>query len=100
MQIERANWGDSALGRELIKEVRQGIALKEAWENRREIAAAKEAQTFKNARTLPGLGKHAAEIPAWEYYNLIRKYGYDQVHSREFMRDLQKRFPHLATAKV
>jgi hypothetical protein len=94
-------WEDSAAGRALVRELRQGIALKEAVENRREIEAAHEAAQYRKAKkTVKGLGRHVAEIPQWEFFNLQNKYGYDEVHSKEFVRYLQKKFPHLATSKV
>lgn len=100
MAISSTKWSDNDVGRALIRELQTGVKLKEAHEQRREIEAAREAQQFRNAKTVKGLGKHIGEMPQWEYHNLINKYGYDEVHSRGFWQYYQKRFPHLSTARV
>lgn len=100
IQLARPKWSEDQIHRALERELRSGIKLKEAVEQRREIEAAHEAATYKQAKTLKSLGKHVAEIPQWEFHNLVKKYGYEEVHSRGFMRDFQKRFPHLSTARV
>jgi hypothetical protein len=100
MSISKTNWSNSAVGNALIRELRTGVKLKEANEQYREIAAAREAEQYRGMRTLKGLGKHIGEIPQWEYHNLVNKYGYAEVHSREFWKYYQKKFPHLATSKV
>lgn len=66
----------------------------------REIKAAHEAKQLKESRDVPGLGKFVGTMPAWEFFRLRQKYGSEEIHSDEFIRDYQKRFPHLAGAKI
>lgn len=99
IQIARPKWSEDQVHRALERELRTGIQLKQAIEEERQIAAAKEAAQYDKRKTTP-MGKHIAEIPAWEWHNMVRKYGYDEVHSKEFMRYFQKKFKHLSTAKV
>ena len=65
-------------------------------ERQREQKAAKEACEMKGHRSVAGLGKCVAAIPMMEFYALCAKYGYQEVMSRSFMRDFNKRFPHLS----
>jgi hypothetical protein len=100
IQIAKKQYSESEISRALERELRTGIRLKQEIEHVRERAAAKEAATFRGSRTVKGFGRHIAEIPQWEYHNLVNKYGYAEVHSKGFMRYLQKAMPHLASAKV
>jgi hypothetical protein len=97
--IARPKWSDDDVHRALERELRSGIQLKEAIEEQRVVAAAEEAKQYKRGKTTP-LGKHVAEIPAWEFFNMVRKYGHDEVHSRNFMKYFQKKFPHLSTSRI
>jgi hypothetical protein len=98
--IQPVKWEDNALGRAVERELRSGLELKRQMEREREIVAAKEAEELRNQRTIKGLGKCVATIPHWEYYRMVQKYGHAEVHSRGFIRDFQKRFPHLSPAKA
>jgi hypothetical protein len=100
MAIETVKWADDGVHRALERELRTGLQLKKATEQRREIEAAAEAQAHKNQKAIAGLGKVAAVIPSWEFFRLKDKYGYDEIHSKEFIRNYQRRFPHLAASKV
>lgn len=84
----------------LEREIRTGIKLKEAIEQSREIEAAHEAEVKRRIGKDSILGKAVFEMPDWEFFNLCKKYGTEEVHSKGFLRDAQKRFPHLAIAKV
>jgi len=99
IEIAKPKWSDDAANRALEREIRSGIQLKEAMEKQRVAAAAQEAKQYKGGKTTP-IGKHVAEIPAWEFFNMVRKYGHDEVHSRNFMKYFQKKFPHLSTSKI
>lgn len=99
IQIAKPKWSDNDVCRALEREFRSGVKLKEALEEQRVVAAAKEAEQYRGGRTTP-IGKHIAEIPAWEFFNMQRKYGHQEVHSKDFMKYFQKKFPHLSTAKV
>ena len=88
------------MNRAFERELRTGIKLKEAIEHEREIVAAHEAAQDRDIKSWGQLGKKVYTMPHWEFFNLVRKYGYDEVHSKEFIRDSQKRFKHLAGASV
>jgi len=98
--ISKKQYNEHELNRALERELRLGIKLKEAMEHEREIVAAHEAAMLRDAKTNKVLGKHVFEMPQWEFFNLKNKYGYDEVHSKEFLRYAQKKFPHLATAAI
>jgi hypothetical protein len=55
---------------------------------------------MKGSRDVPGLGKFVATMPEWEFFRLREKYGNEEVHSDEFIRDFQKRNPHLSGVKL
>lgn len=82
------------------KELRHGLKLKESLENERIMNARLNASKVNKQKTIEGLGKHIAEIPTWEFFRVLKKYGHDEVHSREFMRYFQKKFSDLSTSKV
>lgn len=84
----------------LIKEIKTGFQLEKETERFRVQAAAQEAATFKGHKTVPGLGRMVANIPAREYFRLIKKYGRKEVHSDGFMRYFQKKFPELSPSKI
>ena len=98
--LAQPKWSDDRQHRALEREFRQGIMLKEALEQEREIVAAHEASMEKNAKEIAGLGKHVFSMPQWEFHNLCRKYGHDEVHSKGFLQHAQKTFPHLAGSKI
>jgi hypothetical protein len=91
---------DSAVNQALIKEVRTGFQLSKAQEDADEIVAARQAEEMKGHRTIGGLGKCVAMLPPDAYFRMIRKYGWDEVHSKDMMRYVSKRLPHLAPNKV
>jgi hypothetical protein len=100
IHIARPEWSDDRRHVALERELRQGIALKQAMEHEREIVAAHEASMERGAKTVAGLGKNVFNMPQWEFHNLCNKYGHDEVHSKEFLQHAQKTFPHLAVAKI
>ena len=44
--------------------------------------------------------KQVASIPTRDFYRLVGKYGHDEVHSKSFIRYLQKKMPTLKTANI
>lgn len=100
MAIQAVKWVDDGVHRALERELRTGLQLKKATEQAREIEAAHEAHDLKVQKAIKGLGKVAAVLPSWEFFRLVQKYGYDEVHSKEFVRSFQKHFPHLSASKV
>ena len=91
---------EAALTDAMIKEFSSGRAFMEARQNHREQAAAENAQSYKGHKTVPGLGRHVAEIPTHEYLILIEKYGYETVHSKDFLRSFQRLEPTMASNKL
>lgn len=92
--------GEGAVKDALIREIRTGFELVKVNQKKEEILAAHEAQKWKGHKTIPGLGKAVAFYPADEYFRLIRKFGRQEVNSKEFIRYHQKEFPHLAPNRV
>lgn len=84
----------------LIREIRTGFQWIKANEQREELEAARQAQEIKNHRTIEGLGKCVAMFPPDEYFRLIKKYGRREVHSKEFLRYFNKKYPHLSPNKA
>ena len=82
-----------------MKQIKTAFELEKATENKRVEQARKEAQKLKGT-THPTLGKPVASIPPREYFRLIKKYGHDTVHSKEFLRYYNKKFPELSPNKI
>ena len=81
----------------LITEIRTGRVFMDSLQEHREMDAREEAQKYRDAgRRRSHKLKHLAEIPQREYMQLIHKYGNEEVESREFIRDYQKREPDMA----
>jgi hypothetical protein len=93
-------YSDGQIAKALERELRTGLQLKKAWEQKREIEAAHEAKQLKGQKAVAGLGNHVATMPAWEFFRLRQKYGHEEIHSDEFLKNYQKRFPHLAGIKL
>ena len=68
-------------------------------EHKRVKQARKEAQEMKG-KTHPTLGKPVATIPAREFFRLTKKYGHETVHSKEFLKYYNKKFPELSPNKA
>ena len=68
--------------------------------NSRDVSLAMEqlstGKRINYTKTVKGLGKCVAVIPEDEFFRLQRKYGHQEVHSREFLRYFNKKFPHLS----
>jgi hypothetical protein len=39
-------------------------------------------------------------MPAREFFRLTSKYGHEEVHSKEFLKDYNKRFPELSPNEI
>ena len=63
------------------------------------FAATKEAKELRG-KTHPVLGKPIATIPAREFFRLTKKYGQETVHSKEFLKYYNKKFPELSPNKI
>lgn len=89
-------FSDGEINRALEREIRTGFQLIKANEKREEIVAADQAKAIAGHKTVNGLGKCVAVIPEDEFFRLQKKYGHAEVHSKEFLRYFNKRFPHLS----
>ena len=92
-------YSDGEIDRAFMKEIKTGFKLEKATENKRVEQARKEAQKLKGT-THPTLGKPVASIPPREYFRLIKKYGHETVHSKEFLKYYNKKFPELSPNKA
>lgn len=63
-------------------------------------AAAEASEARQMPKTVPGLGKLVAVMPQRDYFRILKKYGQDEVTSKEFLRYFQKHFPELTVSKV
>jgi len=91
---------DTAVRDALIKEIKTGWQLQKQLERKNEIVAAHQAKELKQAKEIQGLGRCVAHIPADTYFLLQRRYGREEIHSKEFLKDWQKRYPHLSPNKL
>jgi len=89
---------DTALTDALVKELCSGRALKEAMQNKREIAASAEARAMKDAKS--SLGKPIGAVPQHEYFLLANKYGTECWDDRGFVRDFFKSQSHLRAGHI
>tara|TARA_R100001244_G_scaffold126540_1_gene96910 strand:- start:605 stop:931 length:327 start_codon:yes stop_codon:yes gene_type:complete len=94
-------YSDAETDNALITEVfnQHKLKFQPKKEKAREEQAAKEAKEATN-KTIQGLGKLVATMPIEEWYFLRNKYGEKTVLSPEFLKDYNKRFPHLSPNKA
>ena len=94
-------YSDGEIDRALMRELKTGIMLKQSWENEREKLCAEHAQKVKEAQPFGFKNLRCVAVtPAWEWFNMRRKYGNQAMHDKGFIKDYQKRFPHLAPNKL
>jgi hypothetical protein len=94
-------YSDGEVNRALIREITTGIQLKYNLENEREKICAKHAQEVKKNQEFGFKSLRCVSVtPAWEWFNMRKKYGHDEIHSRGFIKNYQKRFPHLSPNKL
>ena len=92
-------YSDGEIDRAFMREITNGFKLEKQTEKQRVAGAAKEAQALKGT-THPVLGKPVASIPPREYFRLVKKYGHETVHSKEFLKYYNKKFPELSPNKI
>jgi len=85
---------------ELINIVKESLAEEKATEFERTNVARAQASVMKNHKSIPGLGKCIGVMPGREYFRLVKKYGYETVHSKDFMRFFNKKMPELSPNRV
>ena len=90
-----------ALDAAVIREILTGEQLRRVRdEEKREQQAYRDAAEMKGHRTVAGLGKCVAATPMMEWFAMCQKYGQEAFSDREFLKDFQKRFPHLSPNRV
>ena len=92
-------YSDGEIDRAFMKEIKTGFKLEKQTEHKRVNQARKEAKELKG-KTHPTLGKPVATIPAREFFRLTKKYGHETVHSKEFLKYYNKKFPELSPNKA
>jgi len=92
-------YSDGEIDRAFMKEITNGFKLEKQTEHKRVNQARKEAKELKGT-THPTLGKPVATIPAREFFRLTKKYGHETVHSKEFLKYYNKKFPELTPNKI
>jgi hypothetical protein len=85
---------------ELRKEIIRSLDFEKATEAERVNVAKAQASLMKGHKAIPGLGKCVGVMPAREYFRLVKKYGHETVHSREFMSYFNKKMPELSPNKA
>ena len=90
---------DGEIDQAFLNEIKSGFKLEKETEHIRVAQARKEAQREKG-KTHPVLGKCVATMPAREFFRLTSKYGHEQVHSKEFLKYYNKKFPELSPNKI
>lgn len=88
-----------AIDEAFVDHIKQNFKHEKATENDRIAIARKEANT-ERGKTHPVLGKCVATIPARDYFRLIKKYGAEHVHSKEFLKYYNKQFSDLSPNKA
>ena len=92
-------YSDGEIDRAFMNEITNGFKLEQKTERQRVAQAAKEAARLKGT-THPTLGQPVATIPAREFFRLTQKYGHDTVHSKDFLKYYNKKFPELSPNKI
>ena len=92
-------YSDAEVDKACMDEIKNGFALERQTEASRVDQARKEA-TQEKGKVHPVLGRCVATIPHREYFRLIKKYGQDTVHSKEFLKYFQKNFSDLTPNKL
>lgn len=92
-------YSDEEIDRALMQEIQESLQLERATEKDRYQQAAKEAHQLKGT-IHPTLGRPVATMPAREFFRLVKKYGQETVHSKEFLKYYNKKFPELSPNKI
>ena len=92
-------YSDGEIDRAFMQEIKNGFKMERKTEQSRVDQAAKEATALKGT-THPTLGKPVATLPPREYFRLVQKYGHETVHSKEFLKYYQRKFPQLSPNKI
>jgi hypothetical protein len=88
-----------AIDAAFVDEIKRTFKEEKHLESKRSDIARKEA-TEERGKTHPVLGKCVATIPARDYFRMIKKYGAEHVHSKEFLKYYNKTFSDLSPNKI
>lgn len=100
IKIVSPEYSRAEIDNEIQKEIFRSLEIEKATEAERVNVARAEAQMIKGHKTIPSLGKCVAVMPAREYFRLVKKYGHNEVHSREFLSYFNKKMPELSPNKA
>lgn len=91
-----------ALNAAVIREMITGEKLRRTIdEEKREQAAARDAAARRGHKTVKGLGRCVLSIPQQEFFTVAEKMGtFDCWSDKGFIRDMQKRYPHLKVSSI
>ncbi len=92
-------YSDGDIDREFMKELVNGFEIEKRTEKERMDRARFEAKEHVG-KTHPVFGKCVATMPAREYFRLTKKYGEEEIKSKEFLQDFNKRFKDLSPNKA
>lgn len=87
---------DSAINEEIRKSLKDELDT----QAEREILMRAHSASMKNHKSIPGLGKCVAVMPAREFFRLQAKYGAATVHSKEFIQYFNKVNPDMSPNKA
>jgi len=83
-----------------MREIQTGFQLGREHVAFRVKAAQAEADELRGHKTIPTLGKCVGVMPERDFFRLVQKYGYQEIHSKEFLKYYNKKFPHLSPNKA
>tara|TARA_R110002020_G_scaffold11446_1_gene43034 strand:- start:240 stop:545 length:306 start_codon:yes stop_codon:yes gene_type:complete len=92
-------YSDGEINDAFMKEIQTGFKMERAKEQDRINQAATEAKT-NVGKTHPVLGKCVANIPARDYFRLVKNYGAETVTSKDFLKYWNKKLPELSPNKA
>lgn len=92
-------YSDGEINDAFMKEIQTGFKMERAKEQDRINQAATEAKT-NVGKTHPVLGKCVANIPARDYFRLVKNYGAETVTSKDFLKYWNKKLPKLSPNKA
>ena len=93
------NFTDGEIDQAFLNEIKSGFQLEKETEHLR-VAQAKKQAAEERGKTHPVLGKCVATMPAREFFRLTKKYGHEEVHSKEFLQYYNKKFQDLSPNKI
>jgi hypothetical protein len=92
-------YSDGEVDRAFMREIQNGFKLERETEKKRIDAVSKDIQKFKG-KTHPILGRPVASMPARDFFRLTQKYGHKEVHSKNFIKYYNKKFPELSPNNI